>query len=302
MNSLTTICGNQIRVQGGLIRTARLDAEKYESLEDPAALVEGLKKSKSRVDLLTFMQIMPDVTPKFSYPMELDNLAVLPVSTFENWWNNQIRSFPRNRARQAEKKGVVIREVPFDRTLAEGIWEVYNESPVRQGRPNTHYGKDVETVYREEATFLDRSIFLGAFLDEKLIGFVKLVTDQNRSQANLMNIIAMIKHRDKAPTNALIAHSVRVCAERGIPYLVYQQYVYGNNQNDSVTTFKEVNGFQRIDMPRYYVPLTLRGHIALRLGLHHKFMDRLPEPVAARLRKLRSAWYNRKLQSVTEAS
>jgi len=54
--------------------------------------------------------------------------------------------------------------VPFDETLVRGIWEVYNESPVRQGKPNTHYGKDIETVYKEEATFLDHSIFIGAFL------------------------------------------------------------------------------------------------------------------------------------------
>src|SRR5438876_5826889 len=82
----------------------------------------------------------------------------------------QIRSFPRNRARQAEKKGVSIREVPFGDALVQGIWEVYNESPVRQGKRNVHYGEDLETVRREEATFLDRSIFIGAFLGETLIG------------------------------------------------------------------------------------------------------------------------------------
>ena len=115
-----------------------------------------------------------------------------------------------------------------------------------------------------------------------------------------MNIVSMIKHRDKAPTNALIAHSVRACAERGIRYLVYQNFIYGTK--NSLTSFKEVNGFQRVDLPRYYVPLTPIGCAALRLGLHHRFVDRLPEPVAAKLRDLRSAWYNRKFQSLTEAS
>src|SRR5438270_3410101 len=167
--------------------------------------------------------------------MEWDNLAVLPVSTFDHWWNQQIRSFPRNRARQAEKRGVKVREVPFDDALVRGIWEVYNESPVRQGKPNFHYGKDLETVRKAEATFLDRSIFIGAFLEEKLIGFVKLVTDANRTQANLMNVVSMVKHRDKAPTNALIAAAVRSCAERGIRYLVYQNFVYGKKGPDRLT-------------------------------------------------------------------
>ena len=91
-----------------------------------------------------------------------------------------------------------------------------------------------------------------------------------------MNIVSMVKHRDKAPTNALIAHSVRACAERGIPYLIYQNFVYGNKAPDSLAKFKEVNGFQRINLPRYYVPMTAFGKLALRLGLHHKLADHLP--------------------------
>src|SRR5262249_437437 len=139
---------------------------------------------------------------------------------------------------------------------------------------------------------------IGAFLDDRLIGFVKMVTDQRNNQANLMNILSMIKHRDKAPTNALIAHSVKVCAERGIPNLVYQQFAYANKANDTIAPFKEVNGFQRIDLPRYYVPISLLGKLALRLGFHHRFVDRIPSSVATKLRQLRNAWHNRKLESV----
>ena len=54
-------------------------------------MLDGLKKSGSRVDIFTFLQKLPETTPKYNYPMEMDNLAVLPVSTFDNWWNNQIR-------------------------------------------------------------------------------------------------------------------------------------------------------------------------------------------------------------------
>ena len=109
--------------------------------------------------------------------------SVAPISTFDHWWTIEIGSKARNKAKQAEKKKVVVREVPFDDVLVKGIWEVYNESPVRQGAPNRHYGKDIETVHREEATFLDSSIFIGAFLDDRLIGFVKLVHDETRTQA-----------------------------------------------------------------------------------------------------------------------
>ncbi len=294
--------GHDVLVQGRLVRIAHLDIDKYDSVQSPESLSAELRKAKGRIDLFTFMQIMPDKAPKYGYHREMDNLAILPVSTFENWWNKQIRSFPRNRARQAEKRGVTLREAPFDDSLVEGIWEVYNETTVRQGKPNVHYGKDVATVRREAATFLDRSVFIGAFFEGKLIGFVKMMIDETRTQASLMNIVAMVRHRDKAPTNALIAHAVRACADRGIPFLMYQNFVYGNKEGDSLTNFKEINGFERVDLPRYYVPLTPLGKIALKFGLHHKLMDQLPKPVAARLRQFRSSWYSRKLHSAVEAS
>ena len=154
-------------------------------------------------------------------------------------------------------------------------------------------------MHKEEATYLDSSIFIGAFLGDSLIGFVKLVSDETGTQAGLMNIVSMIQHRDKAPTNALVAQAVRSCAERGIPYLVYSSFAYGKKQKDSLSDFKEANGFERVDLPRYYVPLTRVGSAALRLGLHHRFVDRLPEPVAAKVREFRNAWYNRKFQAVT---
>lgn len=292
----------EIQIKGKLIRVAGLAADTYEFFEDPEAALVELKNSKTRVDIFTFMQRLPHTEPKFSYPMEMDNLAALPVSTFDHWWNQQIGFKARNKAKQAEKKGVTLREVQFDDALVRGIQEIYNECPVRQGKPFAHYGKDLETVRREAGTFLDRSIFIGAYLGENLIGFTKLLCDETRTQAGLVHIVSMIQHRDKAPTNALVAHAVRACASRGIPYVVYSRYSDGKKQADSLIDFKERNGFQRIELPRYYVPLNPIGRAALRLGMHKRFADAIPEPVLVKLRGLRNVWYNRKLHSVTEGS
>jgi hypothetical protein len=117
----------------------------------------------------------------------------------------------------------------------------------------------------------------------------------------MVHILSMIQHNDKAPTNALIAQAVRYCAEHKIPFLVYEHFVYGNKQGDSLSHFKEVNGFQRVDLPRYYVPITILGRIALRLGLHHRLADRVPESVAAKFREMRKAWYRREVEPVTES-
>ena len=295
-------CGKNIRIEGKLIRIARLDADTYHFVDDPDPVLKDLRSAGKRVDLFTFMQRLPETTPKFNFAMEWDNLAALPISTFDEWWTKQIGFKARNKAKQAEKRGVVLREVPFDDALVQGITAIYNECPVRQGKPFRHYGKGAEAIRREQATYLETSFFIGAFLGETLIGFTKVVTDETGTQAGLMNIVSMIQHRDKAPTNALVAHAVRACAARGIRYLVYSRFGYGNKQTDSLSDFKERNGFQRIDLPRYYIPLTRTGALALRLGLHRKFVDFVPEPVLANVREWRNAWYNRKLQSVTEAS
>src|SRR5277367_6830579 len=141
------------------------------------------------------MQKLPDTAPKYPYHHEMDNMAVLPVTTFENWWMKQIGFKARNKAKQAEKKGISIREVPFDENLARGIWEIYNESPVRQGRRFPHFGKSIDAVRKMSGTFLDSSVFIGAFLAEKLIGFIKLTSDDSQTQAGMMHIVSMIQHR-----------------------------------------------------------------------------------------------------------
>jgi hypothetical protein len=292
------ICDKEIRIEGTLVRVARLDADKYKFLDDPEAVLSGLRNCGRRVDLFTFLQRLPETSPKNPYQWEWDNLAVLPVSTFEQWWNDQLGFKGRNKAKQAEKKGVVLREVPFDDSLVQGIQTIFNESPVRQGRRFPHFGKDFQTVRKDVATFLDSSIFIGAFFDGELIGFAKLVSDETRTQAGLMNIVSMIQHRDKAPTNALVAHAVRACAERGMRYLVYSNFAYGKLKTSSLSDFKERNGFTQVNLPRYYVPLTRLGALAYKIGLHHRLVDRLPERFFIRARELRWAWNRRKLQDV----
>jgi hypothetical protein len=293
--SYMNICGKEIKIQGRALRVARVAAEGFEFLEDPEATLDQLRHRGSRIDLFTFTQRLPETKPKYAYPMEWGNAAVLTITTFENWWK-QIGNKTRNCARQAAKKGVVVRETPFDDDLVRGIWRIYNECPIRQGRRFLHYGKDLQTVHRITATFLERSFFIGAFLGEELIGFMKLTIDEARSQAAVMCNLSMIQHRDKSPTNALIVQAVQGCEKRGIPHLVYSSFAFGKKRWDSLMDFKKSNGFERIDLPRYYVPLNGWGALALRLGLHHRLADRLPESVAAKLRDARSAWYKRRFQ------
>jgi hypothetical protein len=289
----------EVRVEGRLVRIARLAAEGYEGVDDPGAMLDRLRRCGSRVDLFTFVQDVAGPVPTHRYPLEWDNVAALPVSSFEHWWTRQVSDKTRNRVRHAGRQGVAVRRVPFDDALVRGISRIYDETPMRQGRRFWHYGKDLDAVRRENATFLDRSVFLAATLRDELIGYAKLVVGP--TQAGLMQILAMVQHRDKAVPNALVAEAVRVCAERQVPYLVYAKFTYGTKRPDSLADFKRYNGFQRFEVPRYYVPLTLVGRLALGLGLHRDVAAYVPDALQNRLRTLRRRWSARRLRTADPA-
>jgi hypothetical protein len=104
--------------------------------------------------------------------------------------------------------------------------------------------------------------------------------------ALLGQIISKVAHRDLAPTNALLAKAVERCAEKGFQYLVYAYWL-----DDSLGDFKRSNGFQKFDLPRYFVPLTGKGKLALKLGLHRGWKEAVPKQIKKALKKLRRGWY-----------
>ena len=285
--------GIDISTSGKIIRIARVSAEGYEFVDDPPSFISDIKKNDIKADIFTFTQKLPDIKPMHRYHMEWDNVAALPITSFEHWWTN-LNFKTRNKVRKAEKKGIVVKVVDFDDEFAKGITKIYNESPMRQGKPFWHYGKKFETVRKENATFLDRSYFIGAYFENELIGFIKLVYENNF--ASMMQIISMIQFRDKAPTNKLVAKAVEICAEHKIPYLVYAKFsAHGMKQRDTLIDFKHYNGFLKIDIPRYYVPLTTRGEIGLKLKLHRDIVQLLPENMVIFLKDMRRKWYGKKL-------
>ena len=103
------INGKEIISEGALPRIARLDQEWFEDLDNPEILLASLQKNKPVPDILTFWQRLPETKPKYSYKMEPDPIAALPITTYSNWWDKQVDSSARNKVRKAQRKGVVIR-------------------------------------------------------------------------------------------------------------------------------------------------------------------------------------------------
>src|SRR2546425_3427497 len=283
--SCVEICGQIYSITRGPITIVRLEDEWYDDVRDPDAVIDSLKRAKGvGADIFTFWQRLPDLEPKYSYPMEWEELAVLPITSYQDWWNHQIKSRVRNLIRKSAKEGIELREISFDDNFVRGMTAIFNEVPVRQGRRFWHHGKDFETVKRQFSRSLPREDVIGAYYRGELIGFVML--GNAGCFAITGQIISSIKHRDKATNNALIAKSVELCEKKGMSYLVYLYW-----SDDSLAEFKRRCGFERRKVPRYVVPLTRLGRLGLRVGLHRGWKQMLPKQIKSRLKRLRGAWY-----------
>jgi hypothetical protein len=270
----------EILLAGTLVKYARVAPECYELVRDPESLAQAMRDQGHPADLLIFGQRLPDTRPKYSYYMEWDEIAALRITTYDNWVSKQIIKENRKNIAKAEKKGIQVAEASYDDDFVAGIVDIYNESPIRQGKRFLHYQKDLETVRNENGTYLDRSVFIGAYWDHQLIGFIKLVLAEGC--ASTLQVISKIEHRDKKPTNALLAKAVELCAAKNIPYLQY-----GGWSDGTLGDFKRYNGFEKVLVPIYFVPATIMGRMILKLKLHHGIKELVPHRAFATMKYIR---------------
>jgi hypothetical protein len=289
-----TIENQTYSIERGLCAVVQLEDEWYDDVTDPDRVIQALRDMDgTRPDLFTFWQRLPDIVPRYRFHQESEQIAVLPIQSYDHWFNHQIKSRVRSLIRKGEKDGLVVREVPYDDDFVRGMATIFNEAPVRQGRKFWHYGKDHETVKRQFSRFIHRESMIGAFYRDEMVGFIMLgiagsfgITGQ---------IISSLKHRDKATTNALVAKAVEVCEAKRLHQLVYLFW-----SDDSLGEFKRRCGFEKTAVPRYYVPLTKRGELALKWGAHHGLNAMMPPGVKSRLKDARRRWYEMRDRQAAE--
>jgi hypothetical protein len=276
--------GMTLIVTGKLIRIATVFDEDWRDFDLPSHpddFAKRIAEAGVPADIFTFAQKLPDVEVKYPYPHELTNLAVAPSADFGNWWERCLARGTRKHFRRSQKLNLLVREVEFNDEVINGLKQIYDESPVRQGRRFWHYGKSLDAVRRDNSTYLDRSILIGAYWESELVGFLKLV--RIGANAHVLQLISKQEHFDKKTNNALLAKAVELCAARGITNLVYGQYIYGKTAS-SLTEFKRRNGFQMVMLPRYFVATSRWGQIAIWLGLHRGLRRFVPAWLEPRLR------------------
>jgi hypothetical protein len=288
------INGKHIVVKGRMLGVAVIEAEEWleTDLEDPALCVKKLKEQDSnrlRADIFTFAQKLPATVPRYGYHMEWDSVAAARTSSFADWWE-KLPQTTRKNVRRSQKRGVVVTVKELDDDLIRGLVELNNESPVRQGRPYPHYGKSFGQVKKDQESFPDRRELIWAHVDNELVGLLKMI--YRGDVASILHLLPKASHFDKRPANALIAKAVELCEARGISHLTYGLFNYGNKRESPLREFKSRNGFEEILMPRYYIPLTVKGALAVKLKLHRGLHGLLPPPVINVIVNARARWFD----------
>jgi len=250
--------------------TIARDPKEYQrSIVPTEEFIERLRKRN--VDIFTFIErrwCCPIASPSKSWLKTKDNIALLNITSYDEWLKI-IGKKTRNMIRKAEKSGIATRIAERNEKLAEGIWKIYNETPIRQERGFPHYGTPLKSVITNVLSAHD-CVYIGAYLQDELVGFVQLA--QGDDVAMISQILSTQKHWDKALNNALVAKTVEVCATRNFRWLMYGRM--GNHP--TLDDFKQNNGCVRFSLTRYFIVLTGKGRLAARLGLHREMKDSLP--------------------------
>src|ERR1700740_1227563 len=104
--AMMTIDDLAISISGHRLRMGKVRDEPYECLKHSEKLVEKLRREPDRPDLFTFMQPVGEQQPQHPFNYEWESLAVLKISSYQDWWKKKIRTHTRNHIRKAQKKGV----------------------------------------------------------------------------------------------------------------------------------------------------------------------------------------------------
>jgi hypothetical protein len=284
-----TVRGRTVIAAGHFLKLAYVHDEEWlggDVVDAPESFIREMRNNSLKIDIFTFTQKLTDTRRKYSYHTEWDNVAAIPVTTFKDWLEKRAEYDVRKAVKKANKLGVVVEAVAYTDEFVRGIQDIYNETPIRQGKPFWHYGKDFETVKKENSTYRERSEYIGAYYHGELIGFIRMV--YVGKVARTLQVLSKSRHFDKRPSNALIAKAVELCEAKGMQLFVYDKYDFGNKGSSSFTEFKRRNGFEELRFPRYYVPLTFRGRFGLRMGLHRGIRHWIPGQVKDVLVRLRS--------------
>lgn len=224
------------------------------------------------VDLFTFIERSFLDNNKLKRQKQLfsdpEPIGLLKISSYDEWF----RSITHN-ARWQTKKGIRVglktKVVDIDDTFTKSAFKIYNETPIRQGRKYSGYGLSLMDV-KLKFSNMKGSEVIGAYFEDEQVGLIWISYGDRVAAVN--SFLSLLSHREKYPNDVLLAATVRRCVEKGYHYLAYWNMGF----NPGLDFFKKSHGFKVFNVPRFYIPLSYRGELAIKLKLHRPFEHSMP--------------------------
>ena len=207
--------------------------------------------------------------------------------SFEDIWKNGYSKHARNRARKAEKEGIIIREFSeFDEWISD--MHSCNMSSFHRAKRYPRYPhskKEAFLVYvnRHKQLLGEGFKVYGAFFRNRLIAYIATV------EYNKLIILMLIQSRSeflpKCPNNALLKYMIFHACEDNFSWINYSfdRVPYGTDRPTLLSPlrkFKYEHGFEERPMSVYSLGLTHSGRFLQRLMAIYNnlfiFSERLP--------------------------
>jgi GNAT superfamily N-acetyltransferase len=242
---------------------------------DPEPYVKSLM---GKMDVFTFWNRVPNkAVLTVDGKVEMDNIAALPITSLDHWWNVQVSRKVRNVIRKAVKNKVVVQHGSFCEEYYEELYSLYHGITFRQNKPFTHRHESLEQIKFGLGKLLNhRFEILNAYHNEKLIGTLGLLYSEETSLIG--NFTVADEYQKLGVPSLLIEKAVESTVNAKKKLLIYTHWKTDKEaSNDSLRDFKRHCGFQEMKVARYYVPLTFKGKVVIFLGLHKGKWGLMPQ-------------------------
>lgn len=217
--------------------------------------------------------------------------------SFKHIWEKAYSKHARNRARKAEKEGVVVREVSeLDKWISD-IQSCNMSSFHRTKRyPRyPHSDKEAFLVYLNRHRQLLHEGFkvYGAFFRNRLIAYIATV--ESNKLIILMLALSRSEFLPKCPSNALLKYIISYACKDNFSWINYSfdRVPYDPDRPtllSSLRRFKFEHGFEERPMNIYSLGLTYSGRLLQRLMVVYNnlfiFSERLPIFITDALQQL----------------
>ena len=104
---------NLLMIRGKIIKIASIQGENWTEINfvnNYHELVKLALESNIKADIFTFAQKIPNVKPMHNFFFKFDNIAAIPLTTYQNWLNS-VSSGMRKDLKRSKKHRIYVKVV-----------------------------------------------------------------------------------------------------------------------------------------------------------------------------------------------